>query len=631
MFRTATWVPVLLLVIRVAAPADELVYDQFKAPAKSYSEHLADYAKFRGFRSLPGLYAAIHAHTVRPDGADALVALSEVWPRHRELLVLEAYRRHGDRPAIAAKIASLLGVPAAKLPEVRRFGTATRLGALYVGRSIYDNARRDRTSSVDEGDAVDLRRLLVQGRDADGHLVPVDLTYTATDGLVVESTPTGTPRIVGKEASTTSTLVVRDRKSGLSVTLAIPVIGKVFLVKPMRSESQGKTTLSRGEMLHMRVRMYDEAGNSVWRGRLAWAAYGKGEDASLIRLFGRRYSWMHFEVMNEMHVNTLYAAPDEAYTGPVTVVAIEPESGTRGLLDIEMTSTARPAAFPVGALAWEKDLATARATAREAGKPLLVWLHSTWCPMCHRLATTTLTDERVAAKARSFSCVHLDADVDVNTRLLMMNQVADLPSVIFLSPTGTRLFELPYANRFDVPAFLSSMDKALAQAPLSVERERALEAAFRADPASLATSDALTKFYFDGYRFEDAGASELHAYRLAQQAGAADCDRRMSELVFYQLKLRRFDEAATAIKEFTEQYPKSPHKERVAYYAGLQAFHGGEDLDGAAKLWEEQLNEFPTGNWSANGRNMLGRARALQGDRSTLGPLFPRPRDWGGK
>lgn len=245
------------------------------------------------------------------------------------------------------------------------------------------------------------------------------------------------------------------------------------------------------------------------------------------------------------------------------------------------------------------------------------------------MEAVSLSHPSVLALMSKFTIAMLDSDESGLEREVMVNRVADLPSVIFYSPTGTRLFEMPYHHRFNPGMFASSMRQALADLPKSLAREKELQDAQRAEPDSIKRSDDLTAFYKQGFRFEDASDQEMHGFRLAVQRGEADADRRMSEIVYYELKLRRFDRAAEAIKQFKEQFPTSPHRERVQYYSGLQQYYGPKDLDGAAKTWEEQLNEFPSGVWSGQGRKMLAASRALQQDRAKLGKDFPDT--WGGK
>ena len=244
----------------------------------------------------------------------------------------------------------------------------------------------------------------------------------------------------------------------------------------------------------------------------------------------------------------------------------------------------------------------------------------------------TLSHSRVKELSQEFVPVLLNSDTEANARQVMIHLVKDLPTVIFFSPSGHRLFELPYHARFDPRRTAHYMQRALETAKQTGAEEQRLRKAAREAPGSLEASDALERFYRKGFRFDDALSQARQGYDLSLSTGKGDDDQRMSEMLFYELKLRRFAQAGRTIEAFKQRYPKSKHLERVEYYRGLQTFYGKDDLDGAEKIWQEQLDRWPTGGWSKRGKNMLRRSRILQRDREKLGEAFPRDsKSWGGK
>lgn len=373
-FALSTLALATFLATPLGAIADEKIYDPLDPRHKGYAEHLADIAKFKRLRPLRAHYAALHALAVNPRGSEALFALGETWRDHRDLFYREAYRRHPDRSQIAAAVKDVL----VRLPEVRTYGTAERLEAFYVGRSVYD-ARRAADTSVDVGAEIGPDQLIVQGLDADGNLVPIDPDYRTSGGLEVRPGATkGAPdRIFGATPSMHATLHVRDRKSGLEVKLETHVLGPVAAIEVQKSRHQGKEVLGPGDLLHMRTQLYDAAGNSLWKSRLVWlAATPKGEP--LTRLLSRGYSWMHFDVSYEAHVNTLRSAADEAYEGEIAIAVIEPVSGTRTGLTVSISRDgAKTQRGPAG-LVWHYDSDKAREAAKRDGTPLFLYYHATW-------------------------------------------------------------------------------------------------------------------------------------------------------------------------------------------------------------------------------------------------------------
>lgn len=241
----------------------------------------------------------------------------------------------------------------------------------------------------------------------------------------------------------------------------------------------------------------------------------------------------------------------------------------------------------------------------------------------------SLQQDAVRDLSKKFVPILIDSDREEHIRAVMVHRVEDLPTMIFFTPRGTRLFELPYRARFNARAVEHYMHLALKQSERNMSREDALLKRAADAPESLEASDELEKFYADGFRFEDAYEQARHGHALAERLGKPGTDRRMADLLFYDLKLRNFQRAGGAIERFLQQHPDSKYREKVEYYRGLKAFYGETNLDKAAKIWEEQLNRWPNGRWAGKGRRMLGKSRKLQKDRAKLGDDFPK--QWGGK
>lgn len=349
-------------------------FDPFDPRHKSYERHLAEVHKYHRLRPIRSMYAALHAVVVDPDRWEAYVKLVNFWPAHKMTLLREAYRRNARSDRLWRELEKHFSRP----PVVKKFGTPTRLALLYVGRSNHDlDFDRSPRPSVEVGETLDPRRLIVQGLDASNDLVPADVVFEARGGLEVRQTSDG-PRIVATEPAEKATLIATDRKSGTSAELHVRVIGPCARITVRTSGVQGKTRLGPGEMLHIRTGLFDAAGNRLWHGRLAWTARGKGGE-KLNGLLARGYSWMHFDVTYEPHVQTLMAGRGGIdYSGPLTITAMEPESGATGKLTVTVSGEKEVVTRDHGGWAWRHDEAKAKAEAARVGRPYIIYFHATW-------------------------------------------------------------------------------------------------------------------------------------------------------------------------------------------------------------------------------------------------------------
>lgn len=76
-------------------------------------------------------------------------------------------------------------------------------------------------------------------------------------------------------------------------------------------------------------------------------------------------------------------------------------------------------------------------TARQQGKPMLVFFTATWCDYCHAMANEAFCQDAVVNLSERFTCILVDADRESD--VCREFRVRGYPTIQFLSPRGLPL------------------------------------------------------------------------------------------------------------------------------------------------------------------------------------------------
>lgn len=129
--------------------------------------------------------------------------------------------------------------------------------------------------------------------------------------------------------------------------------------------------------------------------------------------------------------------------------------GRRQLLRLSLLSAflPTPARANLGSVAegWNNDaiewldFEDGQAEQKKTGKPMLVVIHTTWCPFCARYKKQFF-DPRVVELAKSFVMVMMDRDLEKAETAKLGPGLNYMPRTLFFSPNGTLRPEIKGAN-----------------------------------------------------------------------------------------------------------------------------------------------------------------------------------------
>ena len=91
------------------------------------------------------------------------------------------------------------------------------------------------------------------------------------------------------------------------------------------------------------------------------------------------------------------------------------------------------------------DFEDGAAQQKKTGKPMLVVIHTTWCPFCKKYSRQ-FYDPRVVERAKSFVMVMMDRDLEKAETAKLGPGLNYMPRTLFFAPDGTMRPEIKGAN-----------------------------------------------------------------------------------------------------------------------------------------------------------------------------------------
>jgi tetratricopeptide (TPR) repeat protein len=145
-------------------------------------------------------------------------------------------------------------------------------------------------------------------------------------------------------------------------------------------------------------------------------------------------------------------------------------------------------------------------------------------------------------------------------------------------------------------------------APLDENRVSTLKATADANPKDAATRIALGNMYFDAGRFEEAARWYDESLKVDPKNANVSTDL---GIAYYYM-----NQADRALAQFERSLAIDPKHSKTLLNIGIVRAWGKQDLDGAAKAWQQVIDVAPASEEAARARQGLEGIRAAHPDTS---------------
>jgi tetratricopeptide (TPR) repeat protein len=249
------------------------------------------------------------------------------------------------------------------------------------------------------------------------------------------------------------------------------------------------------------------------------------------------------------------------------------------------------------AIKWETDYETALKLAEEKGMPLIVFFMASWSSPSRMMLEKVWENEAIVEQAQKFVAVQVD--VDRHPEIAKQYEVKTYPTVVFSDPSG----EIKIQRVGVVQA--SEMATLMKVFPRDFKGIVELKKKIEKNNQDFETLRRLADFYAQIHIWEL--SSEY--YKEALKLGNLDKNEELKDLIIFslamnELRLKRYEEAAKLFEEELSEYPEGKSTENLLYGLFI-AYIGQKKIQEAEKTYKKLKAKYPDSKVTENSRRIL--------------------------
>jgi thiol-disulfide isomerase/thioredoxin len=248
---------------------------------------------------------------------------------------------------------------------------------------------------------------------------------------------------------------------------------------------------------------------------------------------------------------------------------------------------------------WERSFEAAVEKGKSQHKPLMLDFWADWCGWCHRLDETTYVDPEVVRLSKGFVPVKVNTEGGRSETLVALKySVSDLPTVIFISPSGRPILRL---SGFRGPGQFPQIMAAAAEGAAKV---LGWEATLDKDPTNAEALLRLGVYLFEQEAYEESRDLLVQATRVDALRPVDDRKQGRMMLGIIRHYERRYPDAESLLKEALSLRPPGPYEAQTLYILG-RTYKAWGRLDQSREALQKVVDNYPDSPFAQRAQETL--------------------------
>jgi thiol-disulfide isomerase/thioredoxin len=248
---------------------------------------------------------------------------------------------------------------------------------------------------------------------------------------------------------------------------------------------------------------------------------------------------------------------------------------------------------------WERSFETAVQKGKAQRKPLMLDFWADWCGWCHRLDETTYVDPEVVRLSKGFVPVKVNTEGGRSETLVALKySVSDLPTVIFVSPSGRPILRL---SGFRGPEQFPQVMTAAREAANQV---LGWEGALDKDPKNAEALLRLGVYLFEQEAYEESRDLLVQATRVDAIRPVGDRKQGRMMLGIIRHYEHRYPDAESLLKEALALRPPGPYEAQLLYILG-RTYKAWGRADQARETLKKVVETYPESPFAQRAQETL--------------------------